>query len=428
MGEYILAEANGRVIPTRDVIFGISGLAKEMAEKEGKDKVINGTVGSLLDEDGNLMILTSVVEVLKSLEAQDFADYAPIGGLASYQKAVIKETFGDFVPKGYTRAIATPGGSGAIRNTIVNYSKIGDKVLTSDWFWGPYNTIAQEHGRTITTFTLFDEKGCFNIKSFEERVKELAAAQGKLVILLNSPAHNPTGYTITDEEWDLILGVLDNEAKIGHVITVFADVAYIDYAGDPVEERQFLKKFDGLHENILIVMGYSMSKGYTLYGMRGGAMICLTSKEEIADEFKKVCEQSCRGTWSNGTRAAQALLAKVHEHPELLKKIELEREGFRNILLARGRAFEEAAKACGIPMVPYDGGFFVSLPMEKPEDCAAGFGRSDGWSSRGLVHRSVLRAVLPDTATESRRSHGQPDDRSSSAVGHAFLRGLRYPV
>lgn len=366
MGEYILAEANGRVIPPRDVIFGISGMAKEMAEKEGKDKVINGTVGSLLDDEGNLMILSSVVEVLNTLEPQDFADYAPIGGLPTYQKAVIKEVFGDFTPKGYTKAVATPGGTGAIRNTIVNYSKVGDKVLTSDWFWGPYHTIAQEHGRSITTFTLFDENGNFNIPAFEEKVGELAAAQGKLVILINSPAHNPTGYTITPHEWDSIIEVLDKEAKAGHVITIFVDVAYIDYAGSPVEERRFLQKLDGLNDNILTVIGYSMSKGYTLYGMRGGAMICLSSKEEIADEFKKVCEQSCRGTWSNGTRAVQALLSKVHEHPQLLRKIEIEREGFRNTLLARGRAFEEAAKACGIPMVPYDGGFFVSLPMDKP--------------------------------------------------------------
>lgn len=368
MTDYILAEANGRVIPARDVIFGISGMAKEMAEKEGKEKVINGTVGSLLDDEGNLMILSSVVEVLKGLKPQDYADYAPIGGLPTYQKAVIKEAFGDFIPKGYTRAIATPGGSGAIRNTIVNYSKIGDKVLTSDWFWGPYNTIAQEHGRTIDTFKLFDQEGCFNIESFEEKVKELAGLQGKLVILLNTPAHNPTGYSITQAKWDLILGVLDKEAKLGHIITIFADVAYIDYASDPVEEREFLKKLDGLHENILTVIGYSMSKGYTLYGMRGGAMICLTANEKIADEFKLVCEQSCRGTWSNGTRAVQALLTRVHENPELLEKIELERKGFRDILLARGRGFEEATKACGLNMVPYDGGFFASLPMERADE------------------------------------------------------------
>lgn len=367
MGECILAEANGRVIGGRDVIFGISGMAKEMAGKVGKDKVINGTVGSLLDDNGDLMILSSVVEALKHLAPEDFAEYAPIGGLPAYQKAVIKETFGDFIPKGYVRAVATPGGTGAIRNTIVNYSKIGDKVLTSDWYWGPYNTIAQEHGRSIATFTLFDDEGNFNISSFEEKVKALALAQGKLVILLNTPAHNPTGYTVTDEEWNQILGVLDHEAKNGHIITVFADIAYVDYAVDPVEQRRFMEKLDGLHENILIVFGYSMSKGYTLYGMRGGAMICLTSKEEIADEFQKVCEQSCRGTWSNGTRAVQALLAKVHENPELLKKIELERKNFREILLARGRGFEEAAKACGLPMVPYDGGFFTSLPTENSE-------------------------------------------------------------
>lgn len=367
MGEYILAEANGRVIPARDVIFGISGMAKEMAEKVGKDKVINGTVGSLLDDKGNLMILSSVLETLKNLAPEDFADYAPIGGLPTYQKAVIAESFGEYIPKGYTRAVATPGGTGAIRNTIVNYSKVGDKVLTSDWFWGPYNTIAQEHGRSIATFTLFDEDGCFNIASFEERVKELAADQGKLVILLNTPAHNPTGYTITAHEWDLILSVVSSEANKGHKITIFVDAAYIDYSSDPIKERLFLSKLDGLEENILVVIGYSLSKGYTLYGMRGGAMICLTSKEEIADEFKKVCEQSCRGTWSNGTRAVQALLTKVHENPELLHKIELERKSFREILLARGRAFEKQAKAWDLPVVPYDGGFFASLPMDGAE-------------------------------------------------------------
>lgn len=367
MGKYIMAEDNGRIIQEKDIIFGISGLAKEMEEKEGKDRVVNGTVGSLLDDNGDLMILSSVVEVLKTLEPRDFAEYAPIGGLPTYQKAVIKEAFGGFIPKGYTSAIATPGGTGAIRNTIVNYSKVGDKVLTSDWYWGPYNTIAQEHGRSIETFTLFNDRGSFNLESFEEKVKELAKAQGKLVILLNTPAHNPTGYSITDQEWDKIIDVSKREVAAGHKITIFVDIAYIDYSMDPVKERLFLKKLDNLDENILVVIGYSMSKGYTLYGMRGGAMICLTSNEEIANEFKKVCGHSCRGTWSNGTRATQALLTKVHENPQLIEKIELERKVFRDILLARGSAFEKAIKACGINMVPYDGGFFVSLIVEKPE-------------------------------------------------------------
>ena len=367
MGDYILAEANGRVIPKRDVIFGISGMANEMAAREGKDKVINGTVGSLLDDNGDLMILTSVVEALKDLAPKDFADYAPIGGLPSFHQAVIKETFGDYIPQGYTKAVATPGGTGAIRNTIVNYSKVGDKILTTDWFWGPYQTIAQEHGRTITTFTLFDENLGFHQESFREKVAELGETQEKVVILLNTPANNPTGFSVSDTEWDGIVSTLTHEAEKGHTITLFVDAAYLDYAGDPKEVRQFLKKLDGLSARILVIVGYSMSKGYTLYGMRGGAMIGLSSSEEIAEEFKKVCEQSCRGTWSNCTRAAQALISKVHENPELLKKVEEARAGFREILLERGRAFEKGANECGLKIIPYDGGFFASIPCDQPE-------------------------------------------------------------
>ena len=57
MGEYILARGNGRHIPQEDKIFGISNRAKEAIAKKGKDNVINGTIGSLLDDDGELVVL-----------------------------------------------------------------------------------------------------------------------------------------------------------------------------------------------------------------------------------------------------------------------------------------------------------------------------------------------------------------------------------
>ena len=78
-----------------------------------------------------------MVDVLKNLEPQDYAEYAPIGGTPEYRKHIIEATFGKFKPKSHTRALATPGGTGAIRNTIENYTQRGEKVLTSDWFWAP---------------------------------------------------------------------------------------------------------------------------------------------------------------------------------------------------------------------------------------------------------------------------------------------------
>ena len=52
MSDYILAKQNGRTIPLEDKIFGISSRAKAMIAEKGADKVINATIGSLLDDEG----------------------------------------------------------------------------------------------------------------------------------------------------------------------------------------------------------------------------------------------------------------------------------------------------------------------------------------------------------------------------------------
>lgn len=368
MKEYIMAKQNGRMIPLEDKIFGISRLAKEMIAERGKDAVINATLGSLLDDDGELVVLSSVVEVLQNLTPVDYADYAPIGGIPEFKIAIQKAAFGNYEPKCFTEAIATPGGTGGIRNTIANYSNYGDSVLTSDWFWAPYSTISSEIGRKLVTYTLFDHSGNFNINSFREKVESLLEVQDSLVILLNTPAHNPTGYSLTLDDWELLLEVLKKVAVPEKSITLFVDVAYMDFAGDGEEYRTFIPLLDGLQENILPVIGYSASKTFTLYGMRCGAMICMTPSAEIAEEFKRVNEYSSRGSWSNCTRASQVVISKIYASEELLDKVNEERKTYCDMLVRRGKAFEKAAYEVGLEIVPFDAGFFASVLCENPEE------------------------------------------------------------
>lgn len=368
MAEYILARSNGRVIPLEDKIFGISSRAKEAIARKGKDKVINGTIGSLLDDDGELVVLESVDEVFKHLSPKDYAEYAPIGGIQPFKESVQKAAFGIHVPKGYIEAVATPGGTGSLRNVISNYSDGGDQILTSDWHWAPYNTIAGEIGRSIATYELFTEDGRFNVESFKKKSAELLAAQESLVIIMNTPAHNPTGYSLTLEDWDNVIDVLCNEAKCGKAIALVIDVAYIDFAGDEEEYRRFLPKIERLPENVLSIVAYSLSKTFTLYGTRCGAMICVAKTHEIADEFKRVCEYSSRGSWSNSAKVAQVILSRIYSDPELLARIDEERAGYRDMLIRRGRAFSEAAEECGLEIVPYDAGFFISIPCDNPDE------------------------------------------------------------
>ncbi len=370
MSDFIFAAQQGRKIPKEDKNFAVNNRAKAMIAEKGKDAVVNATIGVLLDEEGKFVVLSSVNEVFKTLEAGEFAEYAPIGGIPGYKAAVLKDTFGSYVPKRHTAAVATPGGTGAIHSTIANYSEPGDKVLLTDWYWGPYGTIAGEIGRSLHTFKLVNEAGTFNTEDFEKQVMALLEVQDRLVIILNTPAHNPTGYSLTVEEWEEVASVLDRVPEEKKV-TLLVDVAYLDFAGEAEEYRAFLPVLDSMGENILPVIAYSFSKSFTLYGMRCGAMICMAETEEVADEFRKVCEYSARAAWSNCTRAPQVMLSKIYEDPALLARIQEERAGFRDMLLRRGKAFEAAAKEVGLEIVPFDAGFFASVPCENPDAVGA---------------------------------------------------------
>ncbi|MBR4862598.1 MAG: aminotransferase class I/II-fold pyridoxal phosphate-dependent enzyme [Firmicutes bacterium] len=370
MSDFIFAAQQGRKIPKEDKNFAVNNRAKAMIAEKGKDAVVNATIGVLLDEEGKFVVLSSVNEVFKTLEAGEFAEYAPIGGIPGYKAAVLKDTFGSYEPKRHTVAVATPGGTGAIHSTIANYSEPGDKVLLTDWYWGPYGTIAGEIGRSLHTFKLVNEQGRFNTEDFEKQVMALLEVQDRLVIILNTPAHNPTGYSLTVDEWEEVASVLDRVPEEKKV-TLLVDVAYLDFAGEAEEYRAFLPVLDSMGENILPVIAYSFSKSFTLYGMRCGAMICMAETEEIADEFRKVCEYSARAAWSNCTRAPQVMLSKIYENPDLLARIQEERAGFRDMLLRRGKAFEAAAKEAGLEIVPFDAGFFASVPCENPDAVGA---------------------------------------------------------
>ena len=365
----IFAKENGRVIPMEDKIFGISNRAKAKIQEAGKENVVNGVIGALMDDEGDLIVLDSVKKVFASLDAGEYAPYAPIRGIPEFRDAVKKAAFGSYEPKGFTEVCATPGGTGAVRNTVADFSAPGEKVLVADWFWAPYKNVCQEIGRELRTFNFINEEGGLDVADLKKNILEILTGQDSLVIILNTPAHNPTGYSITLDEWQKIKTVFEELPKDKHV-TLLVDAAYIDFAGDEEEYRRFLPILEEMPENVLPIMGYSASKTFTMYGMRCGAMICLAKTAEVADEFRRITEFSARASWSNCNRAPQTIIAKIYSDPELKARVDEERAGFRNMLLRRGKAFEEEARNIGLKIVPFDAGFFVSIPMPNSDEVA----------------------------------------------------------
>lgn len=351
-----------------DKIFGANAAAVAAAAKYGKDNVVNATIGAILDEDEKLVCLPTVDKVYRSLPTTELIAYAPIAGLPEYLECVLTAAFGQSRPDAYMAAVATAGGTGSIHHAVWNYTEEGDTVLCSDWYWGAYKVLCHDMNRNFTTYKMLDAENKFNLPALKEKVEKLLAKQGQLMYILNTPAHNPTGYSLSESDMDGVLGVLkDAAAKTGKNIIFFLDVAYIDYAGEKEEVRKIFKHLTNLPDNILTIVGYSMSKGFTMYGQRTGAMIGVSSNKDVIDEFVAVNQYTSRATWSNINRPCMRTLATIYSDPELLKAVEAERDFYYKMIKARADLFTKEAKECGLPMLPYVAGFFLSIPAKNPE-------------------------------------------------------------
>ena len=352
----------------QDKIFGANAAAVAAAAQYGAENVTNATIGAILDEEEKLVCLPTVEKVYRSLPTNELIAYAPISGLPGFLEGVLDAAFGKSRPEGHLPAVATAGGTGVIHHAVWNYTAKGDTILTSDWYWGPYNVICKDLERKLDTYQMLDADNGYNLPALKAKVNEILSKQDNLLLIINTPAHNPTGYSLSENDMDGVIAIL-NEATLGtnKTVTLLLDIAYLDYAGEKEEVRTIFRKISNLPDNILTIVAYSMSKGFTLYGQRTGAMIGVSANKEVIEEFSAINQYTSRATWSNINRPSMATLAKIYRDPVLLAAVEEERANYYKMIKARADIFTAEAKECGLKMLPYVAGFFISIPARNPD-------------------------------------------------------------
>lgn len=398
-----------------DPSFSSAGNAGAAIAKFGKENVVDATLGVLKDDEGNFLSLPTVEKIYRSLPADELMDYAPIEGLSAFLTAAKEFMFQGHQPKGtYTSGVATMGGSGGIRHMIYNYVDEGETFLIPTWHWGPYREMATEYHRKWELYEMFDENDRFNLKGMKEKALEILAKQNTLMAIFNTPANNPSGYSMTDEDWKEITDFFRQCAKDeSKKLIILWDMAYIDYAGDPHETRSFLKFFEDMPENILTAVAFSMSKAFSVYGMRGGALMCLTTSKEVADEFEQVNTYSNRTTWSNGARGVQKMLVDIMNDPATKEQIDREREAARLMLAKRAEMFVKEAKEVGLHILPYQSGFFITVPAR---DTA---GLADKLAKRNIFVIPLARAIrFAISAVPTRQIPGLATAAKELFAGH----------
>ena len=351
-----------------DKVFSVVAKAKKLKEEIGAENVIDATIGALCNEDAKFVNFKTVANVYKNLPDDEIAAYASsFSGDPTYlecvKKVVLGEDYEVVFKDSYLDAVATPGGSGAVSNTIWNYVDRGEKILIPDWMWESYKIMAEEFENKYELYSLFNENGTFNLENFKEKVTKIIKEQGKVLAIINDPCHNPTGYSLSLEEWKELREFLIEISSKGEVI-LLNDIAYIDYdfRGKKVT-REYMKYFIGLPENILVVFSFSISKAFTEYGLRVGAQLALSSSKKVIEDFRRANEFSCRSRWSNISRGGMRLFSDIVSNENLFNELKKERQEYIDLMRERSDIFITEANEIGLPMCTYRGGFFITIPL-----------------------------------------------------------------
>lgn len=348
-----------------DTVFKVVAEAMNAVKIHG-DKVVNATLGSLSDEDGNLVTMKSVWDEYKNIDVKELASYsASFRGEADFIEAVEKWVFQGVEKDFLTGIVATPGGSGAVSTTFKNYLGRGETVLLPEIGWGPYWLMAKEFGFETEEYSLFDGDG-FNMQSFKTKCESIMEKQGRLLAVINDPCHNPTGYSLTSTEWKNLINFMDELSKKGPVV-LLDDIAYMDFSNNRETISKAMEELNNRNENFLVVFAFSISKTLTAYGLRVGAQVAVSSSQQVIDDFIRANEISARAVWSNIPKGAMKLFARLILDKDKREALTNERNLYIELLKDRSDIFMKEAEEVGLPVYPYKEGFFVTLKVEDSE-------------------------------------------------------------
>ena len=361
---HLIAASRGR--PGDDPIFAINAEAQRR-EATG-EHVINASLGALMRDDGSLAVMPAVFEAFGRVDPKRAAGYAPIAGDVPFREAIIRDVFGRGPLADRSVAVATAGGTGAIHHAIVNFLAPGEALYTTNYFWSPYEIIASHTARAVATFPMFDAGGRFNVQAFERGLVDLLARQERALVLFNFPCHNPTGYSLDDEEWTRVAAILRREGERAPVAFLL-DLAYARYGAEGAND--WVRSVEPVVDTCTLLVAWTASKAFAQYGARVGALVATVADDDERGDVFNALSYSCRGTWSNCNHLGILAVTELLTEPDLAARADDDRAQLVQLLAERVRLFNREAERAGLRTPRYEGGFFVAVFTDDAPTTAA---------------------------------------------------------
>lgn len=283
----------------------ILALMQTFREDPRETKIDLG-VGVYKDASGNTPVMRAVKAAEKRLvETQSTKAYTGLAGDPAFATAMRGLILGDAGEPARIAAVATPGGTGAIRQglELMRYASPDATIWLSAPTWPNHPSIVKYLGIPMREYRYFDDatRGV----DFAGMMADLADVKRGDLVLLHGCCHNPTGANLTQAQWG---EVADHLEKTGAI--PFVDIAYQGF-GDGLAEDAYGPRLlvSRLPE---VIVAASCSKNFGVYRERTGLLMALAPNEKAKGETQATLNFLNRQNYSfppdHGARVVQTIL------------------------------------------------------------------------------------------------------------------------
>jgi aromatic-amino-acid transaminase len=157
-------------------------------------------------------------------------------------------------------------------------------------------------------FPLLAGERTFNLDALAHGLQQVPAG-GTAALILNTPCHNPTGYSLTAEDWRGLRELVWRHADAGKTLSLLLDPAYVDFHWHEPHalQQEIVLPLLPLHARVTLAIGWTISKTFLAYGQRLGTLLMLASTpEQTADLQQRMYRLGGRappGIGQDGVRA-----------------------------------------------------------------------------------------------------------------------------
>lgn len=292
-----------------------------------RDTKIDLGVGVYKDASGNTPVMRAVKEAERRLVAEQTTKaYVGLAGDPAFSDAMIDLVLGDTLPRDRIAAIATPGGTGAIRQALemVKRAAPNATVWISNPTWPNHPSIIKFLGMKMREYRYFNEatRGV----DFDGLIADLGTVAPGDVVLLHGCCHNPTGANPTAEQWDRIIAVLQDRKAVPLV-----DIAYQGFGDGLDADAQATRKVAAAFPNLMIAG--SCSKNFGIYRERTGILMGIARDAEEAKLTQANLNFLNRQNYSFPPDHGARVVTTILTDPALRADWEAELEETRNTML-----------------------------------------------------------------------------------------------